>query len=222
VQFSAIEGRTIITFAMSHSVANGVGNIELVRVLSEKIRAASERPGSGSDVSLTPSIGLDRSPILNLRGEKPSNIEDHPAYGLKEPASTPAQSVEKPIPHPFEAFSSDIPVLFRISTVKLAQLKLDATEDEATPISTHDALGALVWRSVLLIRSRRSAAAQSISASTISNLFMPLDGRRTSAFHNLISEMLSISSRPHLKLEPSSGHLDFRKLQEQCDVPLKP
>lgn len=172
VQFSAINGGTILTFAMSHSVADGSGTNELMRILSEETRFAQEHQGEVRSVSKT--VGMDRSVMRNMMIETPFNIEDHPAY--KWQTTPPAK--EQAQPHPFAATSPEIPVLLRISPASLAQLKADATSPDAPPISTHDALSALIWRSVLLIRSRRSTSAQTLPPSTISNIFMPSDARR--------------------------------------------
>jgi hypothetical protein len=171
MQFSAIEGATIITFSMSHSVADGVGNNEIMRILAEETRRAQEHP---SDSIAVTGMGLDRSALRNIASKIPFNIEDHPAYTLKL-TSAP---LEKAPPHPFEATSPEIPVLLRISAAKLAQLKADATLEGAEPISTHDALAALIWRTVLLIRRRRSPSAQEIPPSTLGSIFFPSDARR--------------------------------------------
>ncbi|OCL09698.1 hypothetical protein AOQ84DRAFT_15204 [Glonium stellatum] len=184
LQFSAINGGTILTFAMSHCVADGTGTNELMRVLSEETRFAQEHSSEGvvnevRSMSVTTSMGLDRSVICNMMSEVPFHIEDHPAYRWKAspPANTPSlgRALAR---HPFEATSPEIPVLLRISAASLAQLKADATMPNAPPISTHDALSALVWRTILLIRSRRSASAQELPASTIGSIFMPMDARR--------------------------------------------
>jgi hypothetical protein len=183
MQYSAIEGGTILTFAMSHSVADGVGMNELMRVLSEETQLA---PGNLSEgvtdevrsTTVTTDMGQDRSVMRNMTSETVFNIEDHPAYRWKP--SPPANSAPpEQIPtHPFEAISPEIPVLLRISAASLGQLKADATLPGSPPISTHDALSALIWRSVVFIRSRRSALAHNLPASTISRIFMPSDARR--------------------------------------------
>jgi hypothetical protein len=181
VQFSAIDGGTIVTFAMSHSVADGIGTNELMRVLSEQTRLASVT-SSESMVNEVRSIagymGQDRSVLRNMTSEMEFDIEDHPAYMWKTASPVVAPPLERTPAHPFQATSPEIPVLLRISAANLAQLKADSTIPDAPPISTHDALSALIWRSVLLIRSRRSALAYDLPASTISNIFMPSDARR--------------------------------------------
>lgn len=183
MQFSAIEGGTILTWAMSHSVADGQGNNELMRVLSEEMRLVKGRPSDGvtnevRSMAVTTGLGLDRSVLRNKTSEMPFNIEQHPAYMLSTnpPANEPLPHHARP--HPFEATSPEIPVLLHLSTAGLARLKADATSPTAPFISTHDALSALIWRTVLLIRTRRSRSAQSVPASTITSIFMPSDARR--------------------------------------------
>jgi len=183
MQFSAINGGTVLTFAMSHTVADGTGTNELMRVLSEETRFAQEH--SREDVAngvrslaVTTGMGQDRSVMRNMTSEMVFNIEHHPAYRWKTTSPANAPPLEQAPTHPFEATSPEIPVLLRISAADLAQLKADATPPGAPSISTHDALSALIWRSVLLIRSRRSALAQNLPASTKGSIFMPSDARR--------------------------------------------
>lgn len=174
VQFSAIDGGTILTLAMSHSVADGSGANELTRILSEETRLAQERTTEGG-MREAPSasakmIGTDRSVLRNMTSKTAFDIKDHPAFKWK------TSSLANNQPRPFEATSPEVPVHLRITATSLAQLKVDATSPDAPPISTHDALAALIWRSVLLIRSRRSA--ENLPASTIGSVFMPSDARR--------------------------------------------
>ncbi|KAI9814070.1 MAG: hypothetical protein M1827_003534 [Pycnora praestabilis] len=183
MQFSAIEGGTILTFAMSHSVADGTGTNELMRVLSEETRLAQEHSYEGVTnevdfISPTTGMGQDRSIMRNMTSKTVFNIDQHPAYRWKTPSCANTQPLEKAPTHPFEATTLEIPVLLRISAPSLAQLKADATTPGAPPISTHDALSALVWRTLLLIRSRRSSSAQDLPASTTGSIFMPSDARR--------------------------------------------
>jgi trichothecene 3-O-acetyltransferase len=169
VQFSAIAGGSILTFSMSHSVADGSATNELMRVLSEATRLAQS---GSSSVALEADMGLDRHFLRNITSSIPFKISDHPAFMSPPPAS---DSQTQPPPHPFEATSPEIPIVLHIPAASLTQLKADATSPSGPPISTHDALSALIWRSVLLIRSRRS---QAIPDSTIGHIFMPSDARR--------------------------------------------
>src|SRR6187402_1266049 len=88
MQFSAINGGTIITFAMSHSVADGAGTNELMRVLTEETRLAQEHPSGGvADelhlVAKTTGMGQDRSILRNMTSELAFDIDHHPAYTWK-------------------------------------------------------------------------------------------------------------------------------------------
>lgn len=180
VQFSAIEGGTIITFAMSHSVADGVGTDELLRILSEETRLAQVHSSQGVTAPLASLdyIGLDRGAVRHMSSEIEFKIEEHPAYRWNTPPPIAASSSEQKTKHPFEATAPEIPVSLHISPAALARLKADASLPNAPFISTHDALVALLWRSVLLLRSRRSALAKDLPASTVGTLFMPSDARR--------------------------------------------
>lgn len=170
VQFSSINGGTVLTWAMSHSLADGSGTNELLRVLSEATRFAQECPGD--DAPRYSALGMDRTVMRNVTSNIPFTIEDHPGYRLKScpPVDIPSLS--------FAATSPEIPVLLRISPESLVRLKADATTPNSPSISTHDAISALVWRSVLLIRSQRSQVAKDLPASTIGSIFMPSDARR--------------------------------------------
>ncbi|KAH8674216.1 hypothetical protein BX600DRAFT_227139 [Xylariales sp. PMI_506] len=190
VQFSAIDGGSILAFAMSHSVADGSGTNEMLRVLSEQTRTAQHQPvsrgeGDHGDLAFSPAqMGLDRSPLRDIKSEREFLIDEHPGYmwvspGMNGGTTTPARR------HPFEATEPEIPVTIHIPTDHLAQLKLDATPPRAPgepPISTHDALTALIWRSILLIRSRRhaqaDAAEQAFQLPSTGTVFMPSDARR--------------------------------------------
>lgn len=170
VQFSVIEGGTIITFAMSHSVADGSATNELLRVLAEETRLAQLSLRVGEKTM--PFLGLDRSIMLEMTSSLPFNISDHPAYIAKLP---PPSSSSKN--HPFSASDPEIPILLSIPPDKLALLKADATTPGGLQISTHDAVTALIWRSVLLTRSHRTSLTPSLLTST-TRIFLPSDARR--------------------------------------------
>ncbi len=172
LQFTSIDGGSILTWAMSHSVADGSGNNELIRILAEEVRRSQLDMSDNASEAATPvsPIGVDRSLLRNIKSDIPFRIADHPGYMTNAPAEPP--------PHPFVATLPELPILFHIPASRLAQLKVDAQKPGSPPISTHDVMVALIWRSVILIRSRRSAAAQSVPSDTTTNLFMPSDARR--------------------------------------------
>ncbi|KAJ7261812.1 hypothetical protein B0H12DRAFT_337616 [Mycena haematopus] len=175
LQFSAIDGGTILTFAMSHCVSDGTGTDEWIRILIEETRLAQQDSTQRSE---TMTVGLDRSVLCNIQSDLAFNIEHHPAYMLKKPP-VPVSEELAPMSKDSGVFGvsrSEIPVLLRLSPAGLAQLKADATT-LGERISTHDALCALMWRTVLLIRSRRPSW-QSVPPSATTNLFMPTNARR--------------------------------------------
>ncbi|KAG0648423.1 hypothetical protein D0Z07_5347 [Hyphodiscus hymeniophilus] len=175
VQFTAIEGGTILTWAMTQSFSDGQGTNDLIRILSEETKFAQEHQNEARSMTITPMVGLDRSVLRNIMSETPFNIKDHPAYKSDASTSPTPQSDQKS--HPFEATSPEIGVTLCISPANLARLKADATLLDAPPISTHDALSALIWRTVLLIRSRRSPSKDALPVSATGSLFMPTDAR---------------------------------------------
>ncbi len=74
MQFSAIDGGTILTIAMSHSVADSTGTIELMRVLIDEKRFAQEHPSEGvtnevRSMAVTTGMGQHRSVMRNTRSE---------------------------------------------------------------------------------------------------------------------------------------------------------
>ncbi|KAK4897812.1 proliferating cell nuclear antigen [Elasticomyces elasticus] len=170
VQYSALDGGTILTWAISHSVTDGSGNNELTRILSEQVRLF----GLGADSNATdgPLLGLDRTPTRNITSAIPFSADHHRGCANALEQSSPPEALS------FLATSPEVPVLLRITAANLAKLKSDATQPEATPISTHDALVALMWRSTMLIRSRRSQESHDLPAPTDTTLYFPSDARR--------------------------------------------
>lgn len=168
VQFSTIKGGTILTFAMSHTISDGNGMDGLMRILAEEVsNAAADREITG--FSMDRFVGMDRSPVRDVRSDISFNMQEHPAYRWRSPI--PPQP-----PHPLTASRPELPLILKIPPARLKQLKLDATRPNAPPISTHDAIVALMWRSLVLIRSRRSVSR--IDDTMKTNLFLPSDCRK--------------------------------------------
>jgi hypothetical protein len=174
VQFSAIRGGTVLTFAMSHTVADGAGTDAWMRVLAAAVCRAQETLAEDAVASPVQRMGEDRSILLNMTSDTAFNIAEHPAYRWKT-----LYTAAPPPPHPFGTAQAEVPVLLHVPISALARLKADATpRTPSALISTHDALVALIWRSTLLVRSRRSSAAAAVWPDTPTQLFMPSDARR--------------------------------------------
>ncbi|KUJ13689.1 uncharacterized protein LY89DRAFT_687083 [Mollisia scopiformis] len=174
-QYTAIEGGTIISFTISHHLADGSGTDELMRILSEETRLAPNSNTTNQPRGQR-KLGLDRSLLRDTTSYKPFNIEEHPAFRIESSTPATTETEVDRATRSFEASSPETPIILRIPPAGLALLKADATRPEAPPISTHDALSALIWRTVMLIRSRRSA--RDTPLSTASKIFMPSDCRR--------------------------------------------
>ncbi|KAK7033256.1 hypothetical protein R3P38DRAFT_2921634 [Favolaschia claudopus] len=177
IQFSAIEGGTILTLAMSHTVSDGTGTDIWTQILMEETRRASIQPPQTEIVgppAAAEIVGTDRSVLCNMESDKEFKIDEHPAYMFKSAEAAPLA----PGRSIFGASSLQIPAFIRISAAGLAQLKSDATTPGAPPISTHDALVALMWRTIILIRMRRAPPGEALPPTTTTNLFMPSSARR--------------------------------------------
>ena len=68
--------------------------------------------------------------------------------------------------------------MIHITASNLAKLKSNAAPGHGARISTHDALAGLLWRSTILIRSRRSTSAKDVPPTTTTTLFFPSDARK--------------------------------------------
>jgi hypothetical protein len=192
VQYSAITGGTIITWSMSHCIGDGTANNELFRVLSEEMKSA-ERSSDDNRASVTTNMGLDRSVLCNVTSDLPFDIKDHPGY-MVYPKTPPEAGESDESVSLFHAQLSKILVLLKLSPEALSQLKADATSSNGPPISTHDAIAALLWRSILLIRSRSAKTSPEAVEATIGDLFFPSDGRKhlnipTSYIGNVVYQM---------------------------------
>ena len=121
MQFSSIDGGTILTFAMSHSVADGSATNELLRILSEGTRLAQESSthdlaSEFCSTAVTMRMGEDRSVLRSMTSDLDFDIENHPAYMLSTNLSVDKKTPENAPTHPFEAVSPEIPVLLYITS----------------------------------------------------------------------------------------------------------
>lgn len=185
VQMSAIEGGTVLGWAMSHTLADGVG--------TDKLLIALGRAMNG-DVEETV-LGMDRSVLATMKSERRFEISEHPSYAPtpapvsynsasthNSTASSTSISSSPSLPHPFHPTTPQQPLLFSFSPSALAAFKADATPP-GSRISTHDALVALIWRSTMLMRTRRaSSSPSSTSSSSSSSTSEPHDDPTTTVF----------------------------------------
>jgi hypothetical protein len=156
VQLSALEGGTVLALAMSHTVTDGGGLDTWMAVLADAV--------AGGETAHLPRMGEDRRVLREIASDTPFELAEHPGYRWKAPP-------EPAPPHPFVTTREEVPVLLRLPAPALPRLKAAATAH-----STHDALAALVWRTTLLIRSRRARDVD-VDPATQTRLFLPCDAR---------------------------------------------
>jgi len=174
IMYSAINGGTVITWAMTHSLADGTGHNELMRALAEEIKNSE----SSSDVGLsaiTADLGMDRSALINVTSELKFDASNHPAYAGD---ATRVRRASTDWQLGFGTKDTETPLLLSMSQKGLQRLKDDATQADAPPISSHDALVALLWRSIMRIRRRRAGSAHGIRWDFDSTLYFPTDARK--------------------------------------------
>lgn len=175
IQYSAIEGGTILCWVLSHSVGDGGANNELIRVLAKEVMLASK---SGDEETGDRKIlDLDRHAVIDIKSDIPFQAKDHPGYRARPPSPTPDEALER-ANHPFRATRPEIPLIFTIPLASLERLKIDATPPAPAWISTHDALVALIWRTQIRLHRQRSPAAQALPETTLTTLYMPSDARK--------------------------------------------
>jgi hypothetical protein len=73
MQYSMIEGGTILTWAMSHSVADGSGTNEMMHALSKEVRRAQQKLTQDSELDMAEATPLfeDRSPLRDITSDTP-------------------------------------------------------------------------------------------------------------------------------------------------------
>jgi hypothetical protein len=191
VQTSLIEGGLLLTVCLCHSLTDGNGMNAIMIALAEQCQLATKMEGP-----LEPrAMNVDRTVMLELTGAK-KDLSDHPAYGRFEGAFTPKiatqeisgheedgpkeplkdsilmehesekQDVATPAPPPAQVHT------YRISTSNAAALKeLGGAQGR---VSTHDAIAALMWRTLTLARYK----AGRLSADKTSTYTFPHNSRR--------------------------------------------
>jgi hypothetical protein len=186
VQASLIDGGLLLTVCLCHSLTDGNGMNAIMLALAEQCGLAAQVEGP-----LEPwAMSLDRKVMLELTGSK-NNLSDHPAYGRREGAFVPhvaAQEVngteDSLVDSVIAESESDKPTTetpasppatvhtYRITSAAAASLK--ATAGTQTRISTHDAIAALMWRTLTIARYK----AGRLSADKTSTYTFPHNSRR--------------------------------------------
>jgi hypothetical protein len=186
VQASLIEGGLLLTVCLCHSLTDGNGMNAITIALAEQCGLAAQMEGP-----LEPrAMNMDRRVMLELTGSN-NKLGDHPAYGHREGAFVPhvpapeangteeslvdsvisesepdKQTTETPASPPATVHT------YRITSAAAATLK--ATASTQTRISTHDAIAALMWRTLTIARYKTGR----LSAEKTSTYTFPHNSRR--------------------------------------------
>jgi hypothetical protein len=140
-QFTWIEGGALLAVGIDHPIADGNGMNTIMGLLAEECRFAQSPNGTVSEDKTV--LGIDRRLVRSLESKTKNKPEDHPSYTfLSEPPSHD-EGDHGEAPHTDQ-------YMFQIIPEKLVELKEVSTDGHR--ISTHDAICALAWRSVMLAR----------------------------------------------------------------------
>jgi hypothetical protein len=168
-QYTWIKGGALLTVGIDHPITDGNGMNTIMGMLAEECKRAHSEPEQPKNSSFPQDravLGTNRSAVRALESKTKDRPEDHPGYKfLSEPPSHEESHGPEPDISQF---------MFQITPAKLEELK--KTANTLNPrISTHDAITALLWRSVMLAR---------YTAGTITDLdtevefYLPTDVRR--------------------------------------------
>lgn len=186
VQANLIEGGLLLAVCLRHNLTDGNGMNAIMIALGEQCKLAAEMDGP-----LEPRVMMmDRKVMMGLTGSK-KVLSDHPAYGYHEGAFLPHVSAPEEngtVELPKETTNGDpetkenadiaptptpaVVHMYRISSAAAADLKTYAGAH--TPISTHDAIAALMWRTLTLARYK----AGRLSKDKINTYTFPHNARR--------------------------------------------
>ena len=191
VQASLIEGGLLLTVCLCHSLTDGNGMNAIMIALAEQCKLAAQVEG----LLESRAMNMDRKVMVELTGNK-KNLGDHPAYGRMEGAFIPKTATEKvrapegdgaeePLNDSFimedeakkqAATSTARPPpqvhTYRISTANASALKEIASAQGR--ISTHEAIAALMWRTLTVARYKTGR----LSVEKTSTYSFPHNSRR--------------------------------------------
>jgi hypothetical protein len=168
-QYTWIKGGALLTVGIDHPIADGNGMNTIMGMLAEECKRAELESvlANGHSISQQVTVlGTDRSFVRGLESNTKNRPEDHPSYTfLSEPPSHEESHGPEPDISQF---------MFQIIPAKLEELKKAANSINPR-ISTHDAICALTWRSIML---SRYAAGTISGLDTEVEFHLPTDVRR--------------------------------------------
>lgn len=170
-QLSLIDGGALLSVCIYHHFTDGNGMNIITRALGDECKKAAETKGE-----LAPRVlNSDRKIFSSLNGGI-TDIKEHPAYSMVEGIFTPGAHHEEappeangePAPPPPEF----VPSFFHITDEEAQALKEYASRD--MPVSTHDAISATLWRTLILARLKTGQ----LTEETTTTFTVPHNGRK--------------------------------------------
>jgi methylglutaconyl-CoA hydratase len=160
-----IQGGVILVIQILHTVIDGTGVTECVKIFADQLRKAYAGE-IGHPLQTTKEKWVsDRTALVSGEGRSGA-IENHPAFTTSAFAHGNITGVEQACR------------TFRISRDALVDLKKAASPefplDAGDWISTGDAIAALIWRSILVSRHHAGA----LSADAVAKFAQPVDCRK--------------------------------------------
>ncbi|PTB66756.1 putative enoyl-CoA hydratase/isomerase family protein [Trichoderma citrinoviride] len=144
-QATFIEGGLLLAIQILHTVVDGRGVTDCIRIFADNFRRAQSGAIGHPLETATSVYSLDRSALLSADGAV-GDEEKHPAFTTSPLVSGKFIGVENGC-HTFHMSAKALEALKKAATPQPGA-------EDATWISTGDAIAALIWRSVMLARLR--------------------------------------------------------------------
>ena len=166
-----VDGGLLLVISIIHTVCDGRGISEVIEIFADKFRKAQigEHTCHSTVHAESPkkTYSLDRAAILSGNG-LPGTIENHPGWTASPLASRGGSDSTKALCTTFHISSESLRALKKVasssppSSSAFGAINIphpldgqqSCTSEQATSISTHDAVAALIWRTTMLARHR--------------------------------------------------------------------
>ena len=156
-----VKGGLLLVISIVHTVCDGRGITEVLKVFAEMFRKSQtgELIGRSIGEEETPksTYSDDRASVLSGNGHL-GTIENHPAWDTLPYKNRAGSAKQKTSCTIFHIRSDLLPLLKQTATPSPKAAPL------ALRISTHDAIAALIWRSIMLARRRAGIISDRISS----------------------------------------------------------
>ncbi|KAL8745152.1 MAG: hypothetical protein Q9190_002684 [Brigantiaea leucoxantha] len=165
IRANFVAGGLLLVISINHIVCDGRGITNVVKLFAQKLcQAQSGRTTSGCSANRTLISSFDRTSVLSSNG-LPGEITHHQAWTNtplpRHLGFTATETVCKTFYISYDSLCALKQAASHPSTATFVAAHISGTQVESTlavkptcTISTHDAVAALIWRSVILARHR--------------------------------------------------------------------